>query len=74
MMVFQHCYNFNNDEKFKFKSILNFVLIIKIMLYIPKINDCLETFTDEEAKHFVVINFSEPIEEEKNLRKVAESL
>ena len=44
------------------------------MLYIPKINDCLETFTDEEAKHFVVINFSEPIEEEKNLRKVAESL
>ena len=44
------------------------------MLYIPKINDCLETFTDEEAKHFVVIIFSEPIEEEKNLRKVAESL
>ena len=74
MMVFQHCYNFNNDEKFKFKSILNFVLIINIMLYIPKINDCLETFTDEEAKHFVVIIFSEPIEEEKNLRKVAESL
>ena len=74
MMVFQHCYNFNNDEKFKFKSILNFVLIINIMLYIPKINDCLETFTDEEAKHFVVINFSKPIEEEKNLRKVAESL
>ena len=44
------------------------------MLYIPKINDCLETFTDEEAKHFVVINFSKPIEEEKKLRKVAESL
>ena len=29
------------------------------MLYIPKINDCLEILTNEEVKDFVAINFSE---------------
>ena len=40
------------------------------MLYIPKINDYLEILTNEEAKDFVAINFSEyfkSIEEEKLL-------
>ena len=44
------------------------------MLYIPKINDYLEILTDEEVKDFAAINFSEPIREEQNLRKVAKSL
>ena len=47
------------------------------MLYIPKIEDYLEIFTDEEIKDFVAINFSEylkSIREEQNLRKVAKSL
>ena len=29
------------------------------MLYIPKIDDCLEILTDDEVKDFVAINFSE---------------
>ena len=29
------------------------------MMYIPNIDDYLETFTDEEVKDFVAINFSE---------------
>ena len=40
------------------------------MLYIPKINDYLEILTNEEAKDFVAINFSEyfkSIEEKKLL-------
>ena len=37
----------------------NFVLIIKIMLYISKINDYLKILNDKEVKDFVVINLSE---------------
>ena len=44
------------------------------MLYIPKIDDYLETLTDEEVKDFAAKNFSETIREEQNLRKVAKSL
>ena len=47
------------------------------MLYIPKIDDYLETFNDEDVKNFVAIYFSEyfkTIREEKNVRKVAKSL
>ena len=47
------------------------------MLYIPKINDYLEIFTDEEVKDFVAINFREYfklIEEKQNHRKVAKLL
>ena len=44
------------------------------MLYIPKIDEYLEILTDEEVKDFAVINFSESINEERNLRKVAKSL
>ena len=47
------------------------------MLYIPKVDDCLEILTDGERKDFVAINFSEyykSIREEKNLRKVPKSL
>ena len=47
------------------------------MLYIPKIDDCLEILTDEEGKDFVAINFSEyykSVREEKNVRKVPKSL
>ena len=46
-----------------------------MMLYISKID--LEILTDEEAKDFVAINFSEyfkSIKEEQNLRKVAKLL
>ena len=46
------------------------------MLYIPKIDDCLKILTDDKAKDFVVINFSEyfkSIREEQNLRKVSKS-
>ena len=55
----------------------NFVLIINITLYIPKIDDYLKILTDEEVKDFVAINFSgyfNSIREEQNLRKVAKSL
>ena len=55
------------------------------MLYIPKIDDYLKIFTDDEVKDFVAINFSEyfkstkeklysKLNEEQNLRKVAKSL
>ena len=55
------------------------------MLYIPKIDDYLKIFTDEEVKVFVPINFREyfkstkeklysKLNEEQNLRKVAKSL
>ena len=47
------------------------------MFYIPKIDDYLEILTDEEAKDFVAINFSQNFksrEEEKGLRKVAKLL
>ena len=47
------------------------------MLHIPKIDDYLKIFTDEEVTGFVAINFSEyfkSIREEQNLRKVAKSL
>ena len=43
------------------------------MLYIPKVDEYLEILTDEEVKDFAVINFSESIKEERNLRKVAKS-
>ena len=43
------------------------------MLYIPKIDEYLEILTDEEVKDFAVINFSESIKEERNLRKVDKS-
>ena len=46
------------------------------MLYIPKIDDYLETSTDKEKKNFVAIIFSEyfkSIREEQNLRKISES-
>ena len=35
----------------------NFVLIISIMLYIPKIVDYVKILTDYEMKDLVVINF-----------------
>ena len=44
------------------------------MLYIPKIDDYLETLTDTEVKHFVVINISKSLNKEQNLRKVAKPL
>ena len=47
------------------------------MLFIPKIDDYLKIFTDEEVKHFVAINFIEyfnSIREETNLWKVSKSL
>ena len=47
------------------------------MLYIPKIDDYLETFNDEDVKNFVAIYFSEyfkTVREEKNVRKVAKLL
>ena len=47
------------------------------MLYIPKLDDYLKIFTDEEVKDFVAIDFREyfiPIKEEQNLRKSAKSL
>ena len=50
------------------------VPIINTMLCIPKIDEYLEMLTDEEVKDFAVINFSECIKEERNLRKVAKSL
>ena len=47
--------------------------MIKIMLYIPKINEYLEILTDEEVKDFVAKNFSAFISQ-KNLSKVAKLL
>ena len=55
------------------------------MLYIPKIDDYLNILTDDEAKDFVAINFSEyfkftrekwhsKLSEEQNLRETAEWL
>ena len=47
------------------------------MLYIPKIDDYLETLTDETVKGFVAIYFSQrlkTIREEQNLRKFGKSL
>ena len=55
------------------------------MFFIPKISDYLKLLTDEKLKNFVTINFSEyfkstreklysKLSEERNLRKVAESL
>ena len=47
------------------------------MLDIPKIDDYLEIFIDEEVKNFVAINLIEYFKyriEEQNLRKVAKSL
>ena len=55
------------------------------MLYISKIDDYLKILTDEEAKDFVAINFSDyfksargklysKLSEEKFLRKIAELL
>ena len=43
-------------------------------MYIPKIDDYLEMFTNEEVEYFVAINFSESLKKAKNLRKVAQSL
>ena len=46
------------------------------MLYIPKLDDYLETLAYEEVKDFVAISFSKyfkSIREEKNLRKVSKS-
>ena len=53
----------------------NFVFIINITLYIPKIDDFIEILT--EVKDFVDINFSEyfkSIRDEENLEKVTKSL
>ena len=47
------------------------------MLYIPKIDDYLETLTDETVKDFVAIYFSQrlkTIRKEQNLRKFRKSL
>ena len=47
------------------------------MLYIPKIDDYLETLTDETVKDFVAIYFSQrlkTIRKEQNLRKFGKSL
>ena len=44
------------------------------MLHIPKIDDYLEIFTDEEVKDFVAKNVDETIRKEENLRKVAIAL
>ena len=55
------------------------------MLYIPKIDDYLKIVTVDEGKNFVVMNFGEyfkspkqklcsKLNEEQNLRKVAELL
>ena len=44
------------------------------MFYIPKIDDYLEIFTDEEVKGSVAKNFNEIIKKEENLRKVAKLL
>ena len=47
------------------------------MLYIPKIDDYLETLTDETVKGFVAIYFVQylqTIRKEQNLRKFAKSL
>ena len=44
------------------------------MLHVPKIDDYLKIFTDEEVEDFVAINFSEYfkcIREEQNVREVA---
>ena len=54
------------------------------MLYIQKIDDYLEILTEEEVNHFRSVNFSEyfkstrpklyfKLNEERNIRKVAES-
>ena len=46
-------------------------------MYIPKIDDYLKIFTNEEMKYFAAISFSEhfqSIGEEQNLRKVAKLL
>ena len=47
------------------------------MLYCPKIDNYLETLTDEVVKDFLAMNFSEYfilIREESNLRKVSKLL
>ena len=47
------------------------------MFYIPKIDDYLKTFTDEEVKDFAAINFNKyfkSIKEEQNLKTVAKLL
>ena len=46
------------------------------MLHIPKIDDYLKIFTDEEVKDFAAINFNEYFKSirEENLRKVAKLL
>ena len=44
------------------------------MLYIPKIDDCLEILTYEEINDFVVINFSKyfkSMKEKQHFRKIA---
>ena len=43
------------------------------MFYIPKIDDYLEILTDEEAKDFVAINFSEYFKSRED-EKVSEKL
>ena len=47
-----------------------------IMLHIPKIDDYLKIYTDEEVKDFAAINFNEYFKSirEENLRKVAKLL
>ena len=44
------------------------------MLHIPKIDDYLEIFTDEEVKDFVAKNLGETIRKAENLRKVTKAL
>ena len=49
------------------------MLIVNIMLYFPKIDDYLKILTDEEARDFVAISFSEyfrSTSEEQNLINV----
>ena len=65
IISFHHFYNFN---------LIKICSYYKHNIYIPKTNDYLEIFSDEEVKDFVGINFSESLREEKILRKVDELL
>ena len=49
ILIFHHFYNFSSDR--------NFVTIISIMLYIPKIDDYLKILTDDEVKDFFSFKF-----------------
>ena len=68
IIIFNQFYNFN---------LINFIFLIKTMLYIPKIDDYLKILTKKEVEEFAAMNFSEyfkSIWEEQNLRKDTKSL